>query len=57
MKLGGGAFYGGVFEPRDYINITARDPRPNDIVSAWRVLDVSCILFTILVIFLTCITL
>ena len=57
VKLGGGAFYGGVFEPRDYINITARDPRPNDIVSAWRVLDVSCILFTILVIFLTCITL
>ena len=57
VKLGGGAFYGGVFEARDYINPNARDPRPNDIVSAWRVLDASCILFTILVISLTCITL
>ena len=57
VRLGGGAFYGGVFEAREYINPNGRDPKPEDIITAWRVLDISCILFTILVIFLTCITL
>ena len=57
VRLGGGAFYGGVFEAREYINPNGRDPRPEDIITAWRVLDTSCGLFTILVIFLTCITL
>ncbi len=57
VRLGGGAFYDGVFEPREYINPSARDPRPDDIFSAWRLLDISCILFTILVILLSCIRL
>ena len=50
VRLGGGAFYGGVFEAREYINPNGRDPEPEDIISAWRVLDVSCLLFTILVV-------
>ena len=57
VRLGGGAFYGGVFEGRDYINPNGRDPKLEDIITAWKVLDISCTLFTILVIFLTCITL
>ena len=55
VRLGGGAFYGGVFESREYININARDPKPEDIITAWRVLDISCLLFTILVILAVCI--
>ncbi|MBQ7215255.1 MAG: cobalamin biosynthesis protein CobD [Synergistaceae bacterium] len=55
VRLGGGAFYGGVFEAREYINPNGRDPRPEDIASAWRVLDISCIVFTILVILAVCI--
>ncbi len=50
VRLGGGAFYGGVFEAREYLNPDARDPVPEDIISAWKVLDVSCIVFTILAI-------
>ena len=50
VRLGGGAFYGGVFEVREYINPNGRDTRPEDIISAWRVLDISCGVFVILVI-------
>ena len=57
VRLGGGAFYGGVFEARDWLNVQGRDPEPEDIITAWKVLDISCLFFTILVIFLTCITL
>lgn len=57
VRLGGGAFYGGVFEAREYLNPNARDPEPEDIIYAWRVLDVSCVVFTFLVISLTCIIL
>ena len=53
VRLGGGAFYGGVFEPRDYINPNGREPQPEDIITAWRLLDVSCALFTILIICIT----
>ena len=55
VRLGGGTFYGGTFEPREYINPEGRDARPEDIISAWRVLDESCSLFVILVILFTCI--
>ena len=55
VRLGGGAFYGGVFESREYINSAGRDPRPEDIITAWKVLDISCLLFTILVILAVCI--
>ncbi|MBQ9419387.1 MAG: cobalamin biosynthesis protein CobD [Synergistaceae bacterium] len=44
IRLGGGAFYGGVFEPRPFINSQGREPEYLDIVRAWRVLDVSCAL-------------
>ena len=55
VRLGGGAFYGGIFESREYINHNGRDPQPEDIVTAWKVLDVSCLLFTLLVILAVCI--
>lgn len=42
VKLGGGAFYGGEFEPGEYLNERGNVPGVCDIVSAWRLLDVSC---------------
>ena len=57
VRLGGGAAYGGVFEPREYINAQGREPEPGDILKAWRLLDESCGLFMILVILCSCITL
>ena len=42
VRLGGGAFYGGEFEPGEYLNEGGNVPCVCDIVRAWRVLDVSC---------------
>lgn len=53
VRLGGGAYYGGKFEPREWLNTAGREPEAFDIVRAWRVLDVSCSAFALLVIFLT----
>ena len=50
IKLGGGAFYGGVFEPRPFINENAREPEIFDILRAWNLLDISCALFAVLMI-------
>ena len=50
IKLGGGAFYGGIFEPRPFINENAREPEIFDIVRAWNLLDISCALFALLMI-------
>ena len=52
VRLGGGAFYEGVFEPREWLNPEGNDAMPEDVISAWRLLDASCSLFTILVILL-----
>ena len=52
VRLGGGAFYGGVFEAREYLNAEGREAVPEDIISAWRLLDEACGLFVILVILL-----
>ena len=52
IKLGGGAFYGGIFEPRPFINENAREPEIFDIVRAWNLLDISCALFALLMIIL-----
>ena len=52
VKLGGGAYYGGKFEAREYLNPEGRDPEPFDIVRAWRLLDMSCAIFAFLVILL-----
>lgn len=52
IKLGGGAFYGGIFEPRPFINENAREPEIFDIVRAWNLLDISCALFAVLMIIL-----
>ncbi len=57
VRLGGGAYYGGEFESREWLNPEGRDARPEDIISAWRVLDASCAMFTVLIILLTCIKL
>ena len=50
IKLGGGAFYGGVSVPRPFINENAREPEIFDIVRAWKLLDVSCASFALLMI-------
>ena len=42
VRLGGGAFYGGEFEPGESLNEGGNVPGVCDIVRAWRVLDVSC---------------
>lgn len=42
VRLGGGAFYGGEFEPGYFLNERGNVPEVSDIVRAWRVLDVSC---------------
>ena len=42
VRLGGGAFYGGEFEPGEPLNEGGNVPGVCDIVRAWRVLDVSC---------------
>ena len=57
VRLGGGAHYGGVFEVRAWLNSEGREPEPSDIISAWRLLDASCSLFTVLVILSVCIIL
>ena len=56
VRLGGGAYYGGKFEAREWLNAEGRDPGAWDIVRAWRVLDVSCSAFALMVIFFTWIT-
>ena len=48
IKLGGGAFYNGIFIQRPFINSQAREPELFDIVSAWHLLDVSCAAFAVL---------
>lgn len=50
VRLGGGAYYGGKFEAREYINAEGRDAEPYDIIRAWKLLDKSCSLFALLVI-------
>ena len=52
VRLGGGAFYGGKFEPRPYINECADDPKVPDVFRAYKLLDVSCALFAFMIILL-----
>ena len=56
VRLGGGAYYGGKFEHRDWLNAEGRDATPEDIISAWKVLDSSCSVFALLVTLLLCLT-
>ncbi|MBR1658283.1 MAG: cobalamin biosynthesis protein CobD [Synergistaceae bacterium] len=53
VRLGGGAFYGGEFVSRPFINGNGSEPSISDIVRTWKVLDVSCGIFILMVIFLT----
>lgn len=53
VKLGGGAYYNGIFESRAFINSNAGNPEIYDIVRAWKLLDISSTLFTFLVILLS----
>ena len=57
LRLGGGAYYDGEFEPREWLYPEGRDTQPDDIISAWRILDASCAMFVLLVILFTCIVL
>ena len=50
VRLGGGAFYGGEFEARDWLNAEGREAEAWDIVRAWRVLDAACSVFALIVI-------
>ena len=52
LKLGGGAFYDGVFESRPFINSSGREPEIFDIIRAWNLLDVSCASFAVLMMML-----
>ena len=52
IKLGGGAFYNRKFEPRPFINPQGREPEIFDIVRAWKLLDISCATFAILMMIL-----
>ena len=56
VRLGGGAFYDGIFESRPYLNEDASDPNISDVFRAYRLLDVSCSLFALMIILLSCIT-
>ena len=42
VRLGGGAFYGGEFVSRPFLNEGANEPVIADIVRTWRVLDAAC---------------
>ena len=53
IKLGGGAFYNGVFEARPEINPEGREPEIFDIVRAWRLLDISSAAFAVIMILIT----
>ena len=52
VKLGGGAFYGGKFESRPYLNEKGNEPEIFDIVRAWDLLNKSCGVFAVLLILL-----
>ena len=52
IRLGGGAFYGGKFESRPFINEKANAPEVYDIVRAWDLLNKSCGLFAVVMILL-----
>ena len=56
VSLGGGAYYGGKFESREWLNAEGREAETWDIVRAWKVLDVACSAFALMVIFSTWIT-
>lgn len=42
VRLGGGAYYGGKFIKRPFLNEKAKDPEIYDILRAFNLLDVSC---------------
>ena len=49
IQLGGGAFYGGEWEPRPTLGDDMRDPKPNDILRAHNILNVSVALCALLI--------
>ena len=49
IELGGGAFYGGVFEPRPALGDNLREPEPNDILRAHYILNLSVALCAVLI--------
>ncbi len=53
VRLGGGAYYGGKFEAREWLNEVGREPEVGDISRAWKVLDASCLLSIVIIIILS----
>lgn len=49
IQLGGGAFYGGEFEPRPTLGDNLREPKPNDIFRAHNILNVSVALCALII--------
>lgn len=55
IRLGGGAFYNGIFQPRPFLgNENFKEPESFDIIRAHLLLDISCSIFAIYVILLSC---
>ena len=52
IRLGGPAFYDKKIKFRKFINVKAREAGIYDILRAWKLLDVSCSLFSVIVMFL-----
>ena len=48
IRLGGGAFYGGVFEEKPWLGDAIREPSPEDILKSHALLDASTALFVLL---------
>ena len=53
VRLGGGAYYGGKFEAREWLNEGGREPEVGDILKAWKLLDRACILSVMIIIILS----
>lgn len=49
IELGGGAFYGGEFEPRPTLGDNLREPEPQDIFRALQILDLSVAICALLI--------
>lgn len=49
IQLGGGAFYGGEFEPRPTLGDDLREPEPDDIFRAQHILDISVTICALLI--------
>ena len=52
VRLGGPSTYNGKIKFRKFINVEAKDPEIYDILRSWKLLDISCSLFSLFIILL-----